>query len=78
MSSKHLTTSIRCCGGPVLFLVGVCLTIGIAFLTLGSDAGWIFFAAAGAALVAFGLLGAKSDMSVDLRRQRLPLTPKDV
>jgi len=59
-----------------LFLAGACMMVGILFLSLASDAGWIFSLAAGAALTALGLLIARSDNGPDLRRQRLPLAAK--
>jgi hypothetical protein len=58
MSKDGLKQSFRCCSGAVLFLVSVCMTVGVSFLWLDSGAGWIFIIAAGSALAVFSILGA--------------------
>ena len=70
MSKNCLKQSFRCCSGPVLFLVSVCMTLGLLFLWLDSDAGWIFIVAAGSALAAFSLLGARSGCGAELEPRR--------
>lgn len=54
-----LKQAFRRDSGPILFLIGVCMTIAILFLSLDAGVGWIFILAAGSALMAFGLLGAR-------------------
>jgi hypothetical protein len=70
MSKNRLKQSFRCCSGPVLFLVSVCITLGLLFLWLDSGAGWIFIIAAGSALAAFSILGARGGRgdALDSRR----------
>jgi hypothetical protein len=58
--------AFRCYSGPVLFLVGVCMTLALLFLRVDFGAGWIFIIAAGSALVAFSLLGARGDFGTEL------------
>jgi hypothetical protein len=59
MSKDGLKQSFRCCSGPVLFLVSVCMTLGVSLLWLDSGTGWIFIIAAGSALAVFSILGAR-------------------
>lgn len=66
MSKNHLKQSFRCCGGPVLFLVSVCMIVGSLFLWLDSGARWIFIIAAGSALAAFSLRGAGDRRGTEL------------
>ena len=70
MSTNCLKQSFRCCGGPVLFLVGLSMTLGSLFLWLGSGAGWIFIIAAGSSLAVFSLLGARSGSGAELESWR--------
>lgn len=65
MSKNCLKQAFRCCSGPVLFLVSVCMVIGVLFLSLDSGAGWIFIIAAGSALAAFSLLGARGGFGAE-------------
>jgi len=71
MNKNGLIQSFRCCSGPVLFLVGVCVTIGSLFLWVGSGAGWIFIVVAGTALAAFSLLGARRGCRAEIGTRRL-------
>jgi hypothetical protein len=66
MSKNRLKQSFRCCSGPVLFLVSVCMTLGVWFLWLDSGAGWIFIIAAGSALAVFSILGARGGRGAKL------------
>jgi hypothetical protein len=75
MSKNCLKHSFFCCSGPVLFLVGVCMTVGSLFLWLDSGAGWIFIIAAGSALAAFSLQGARDRRGADFGiRRAVPKT----
>jgi hypothetical protein len=71
MRKNCLKQSLLCCSGPVLFLVSVCMTIGLVFLWLDSGAGWIFIIAAGSSLAAFGFLGARGGFGPELASRRL-------
>jgi hypothetical protein len=70
MSNNCLKRAFRCCSGPVLFLVGVCLLVGSSFIWLDSGAGWIFIVAACSALVAFSLLGSGGCCGAELGSRR--------
>lgn len=70
MSTNGLKQSFRCCGGPVLFLVSVCMTLGSLFLWLDSGAGWIFIIAAALSLAVFSLLGARSGSGAEFESWR--------
>lgn len=62
--------ALRRDSGPVLFLVGVCMTMAILFLSLDAGVGWIFILAAGSALMAFGLLGARDGCGYGFESKR--------
>jgi len=71
MSKSSLIQSFRCCSGPVLFLTGVCMTIGSMFLWVESGAGWIFIVAAILALAAFSLLAARDGYDAERKANAL-------
>ena len=69
MSRFCLEQAIRCNSGPVLFLVFVCMTLALVFLWVDSAVGWIFLIAAGSALVAFSLIGARRGCGAEPERR---------
>jgi len=70
MSKNHLKQSFRCCSGPIFFLVSVCVMVGLLFLWLDSGAGWIFIVAAGSALAAFSIQGARGGCGAEIGIRR--------
>ena len=71
MSKICAEQAFRCNSGPVLLPVSVCMTLALLFLWLDSGAGWIFIIAAGSALVALSLLGAKHGCGAEFESRRL-------
>ena len=61
MSKSSLRRSLRVYGGPVLFLVAVCFTIGILLFGLASEVGGVFIVAGLGALIVFALMGAREE-----------------
>ena len=60
MSKNCFKQAFRCCSGPILFLVGVCMALALLFLSVDAVVvGWIFIIAAASALMAFSLIGLR-------------------
>ena len=69
LSKNRLKQVFRCCSRPILFLVSVCMAIGLLFLVLDSGAGSIFIIATGSGLTAFSLLAARGGFVAELERR---------
>jgi hypothetical protein len=76
MSWICLEQAFRRNSGPVLFLVVVCMTLALVFLWVDSAVGWVFLIAAGSAVVAFTLLGARGGCGAEPARPHRFLFPR--
>jgi hypothetical protein len=70
MNMTCLEQAFRRDSGPLLFLVGVCMTLAWPFFWIDSGAGWTFLAASGSAVTVFCLVGARGGCGVATKRGR--------